>query len=769
MSFDKTKAMRNAERFLSQGKLRAAITEYQRVVEFDPRDYSTMNILGDLYAKDNDNVEAVSCFRQVAEHYSKQGFAQKAIAVYNKISRLDPNLVEVSEKLAQLYQSRGSFAEARNHYATLAEKYQRDGRKAEALETWKEIAKLDPNNTEVYLKIAEFCLQNNQKDEAVKAYTEAGMRLAGLDQVESALTAFTRALEIRQYDLAALNGYVKAQIKLGYSDDAADRLEKILAQSPYNREILYLLVDCHLEANNLQSAEEAIVRLVEQEPANYPKFIELVELYINAGELESAARVLAMSSEHLLVGGKHEEFLQWTNEIVARDPEQLEALRLLVRYHGWQRDERELKSALERLAEIARLHEEVDDEKYALTQLILIAPHEIAHAQRLQEIKIELGEVSNLVGPADSEPNAADYHGRTGYETAEDLTSAERSDTPAFDVVIGQHQDSPWAPAPEMFANGSAATNGHAEKRKVGEISFQVEEEDIITEGPEAAFDDSVAPDFGLPTESDAYSFDGEPSPLSASDELRLSQEIESIEFYIAQGYMELADRSICALEAEFGNRPELNGLRERISSNCTEDEADEVQESAGYFEEATPDTPPMVAGPAIEVVTEAEIAPEPVFGATRDDFLDEFRNELGLEEAPVPDDEDYETVFHTAVAYREMGLLEDAIRGFQDAVNRVRPTDGTRRFFQCCNLLGLCFVEKGMPNLAIMWYRRAMETPNLNSEESNAMLYEMGSSYAAAGDQSKAVECFEQIYAVNVGYRDVSVRLEKLCSPTPH
>jgi len=41
MSFDKNKAMRNAERFLSQGKIRAAINEYQRVVENDPTDFST--------------------------------------------------------------------------------------------------------------------------------------------------------------------------------------------------------------------------------------------------------------------------------------------------------------------------------------------------------------------------------------------------------------------------------------------------------------------------------------------------------------------------------------------------------------------------------------------------------------------------------------------------------------------------------------------------------------------------------------------------------
>lgn len=106
MSFDKTKAIRNAERYLSQGKLRAAIGEYKQIVENDSKDIGTLNMLGDLYAKNSEKNEAVQCFIQVAEHYGNQGFAQKAIAVYNKISRLQPDSLEVSAKLAELYQSK---------------------------------------------------------------------------------------------------------------------------------------------------------------------------------------------------------------------------------------------------------------------------------------------------------------------------------------------------------------------------------------------------------------------------------------------------------------------------------------------------------------------------------------------------------------------------------------------------------------------------------------------------------------------------------------
>jgi hypothetical protein len=51
MKFDKSKVMRSAERFLTQGKFEDAIREYSAIVEHDPKDVTTLNILGDLHIK----------------------------------------------------------------------------------------------------------------------------------------------------------------------------------------------------------------------------------------------------------------------------------------------------------------------------------------------------------------------------------------------------------------------------------------------------------------------------------------------------------------------------------------------------------------------------------------------------------------------------------------------------------------------------------------------------------------------------------------------
>lgn len=767
MSFDKTKAIRNAERYLSQGKLRAAISEYKQIVENDSRDIGTLNMLGDLYAKNSEKNEAVECFIQVAEHYGKQGFAQKAIAIYNKISRLQPDSLEVSAKLAELYQSKGSFSEARQHYTTLAEQYQNKGRKIEALAIWKQIAQLDPTNTEVYLKIAESYWAENQKDEAAESFTEAGFRFSEQNLHEAALTAFARALEIRQNDFKALNGFVKAQIQLGYSDEAAKTLEKLLDQQPFNRDILYLLVDCHIDTNNPEEAEKAVVRLVEQEPANYPKFLELVKIYLKNADLDSATRILSMSSEHLLVGGQADEFLKWVNEILARNPEQLDALRLLVRYHSWRHDEEAFKQSLERLAEVARLNDDVDEERNALSQLVMAAPQEVEYVKRLSEINEQFGYTDEIPQARAAAGDEGSLEGAMEFEN--------------FAVV----KDPDAVPSTYDFGEYKPSENGNGHR----ETPDETLEAEIIEEMAAAGGDRAEQI-----TEENFVADD-----LSASEEVRLQKEIESIEFYVENGYGELAEKSLRALEEEFGYRPELKAVSERVRGTVAptpmpaaeekletaapaeaEEKVEEIpvaaeksvesreltlEEGPAGFGDALPaDETPETLETAETSEASGAVVPENTDGPPLPSMdIDELRSELGLEESETADDGDYETHYHMAVAYQEMGLMEEAIKEYQDAINAVAPNDGTRRFFQCANLLGHCFVEKGMPNLAVMWFRRALETPGLVDEEKQGLWYEMAHAYEADGDPDKAFKYFEKIYAENVDYRDVGKRLERL------
>lgn len=730
MSFDKTKAMRNAERFLSQGKIRAAINEYQRVVENDPRDFSTLNILGDLHAKNFNNQEAVGCFTQVAEHYNNQGFSQKAIAIYNKIFRIEPSSMEVAAKLAQLYQMRGSVAEARKHYTSLAEQYQSKGQKIEALAIWKEIADLDPNNTEIYLKIADAYWQEKQSDQAAEAFTEAGLRLNKQEKYESSITAFSRALEIKKDDLRALKGLVKAQMGLGDAEDAADALEKILQDQPYNRDILYLLVECYLEAGNLPEAERVIFKLVEQDPTNYPKFLEVVRLHLKNSNLDAAVRLLALSSEHLLVGGQAEEFLEWTNEILARDPERCDALRLLVQYYGWQRNAEATKETLERLVEAARANGAVEDERYALSQLVLTAPQSES-TKRLQEINTAQGFETDAGTEVENTFEAVALDNYAAVESFEpNGQHANPAEFSFADVKGGYDFESNGTVqnGNSNGYNGSSSTNGH-------HTAFHEDSMNAEIVGDASA----------MPEVFDFAAVRQTADELKPADEAKLQKELESIEFYIEQGYLDLAAKALTELEEAFGMQKEIVEVRARLYSFAPPAEI-EIE-------------------PQVETVIRAEIVAEkPTAETKKVETLDDLQSELDAEETDPADINDkYETHYHLATAYKEMGLTEDAIREFQDAIALVKINDGTRRFFQCANLLGHSFLEKQMPHLAVIWYQRSLEVADLMDEEKHALYYELGNALEAGGETKNSIGYFEKLYAEDVNYRDVSQRLNKL------
>jgi tetratricopeptide (TPR) repeat protein len=697
MSFDKAKAMRNAERYVAQGKIRSAISEYRSVVDHDPRDIATLNMLGDLYAKSSEKRQAIDCYLQVADHYNTQGFAQKAIAIYNKVSRIQPESIEVSAKLAELHKIKGSLAEARAHYTTVAEHYQKIGKRLEALAMWKQIALLDPNNTDVCLSLADSYLRENQKEDAIEAYAEAGERFSRKNKHEEAIRALMKGFDIKSTDMRILDGLVKAQTALGRAIKAASLLEEILENEPYNRDVLYLLIDCCINSQNASGAEKAVVKLVQIEPANYPKFLDLIRIYLNVNDPESAARILTMSSEYLLAGGQADECSKWIDEILERDPNQLTGLRLLVRYNSFLNDENGFRLALERLCSAASAKGSIDDERFALAQLVVIRPHETRYRDRLNEINEQYGFEDS---PVDEELLRAQFV----------------HEEPEVQAVVAEKVE--VDPSSNGHPHGFEVTSGSAIERNG---HGHVVEAEIVHEQN------------GSHNEVTS-------SKLNHADEQKIQKELDSISFYIENDYNELAEKALAELAAQYGERPEFAELAKRIGVE-------------------------IVAEVKAEAVAEPEPA-QPEFVANTLG-INEIRSEFGLEAADDPTDDDYDTHYHTAVAYQEMGLLEEAIREFQDAISLAEPTDGTRRFFQCANLLGHCFLQKENPKHAITWFTRALEVGGISDEEQHGLWYELASAYEANGDDEHAATYFDMIYADNVDFRDVADRIKNLLSVT--
>jgi pilus assembly protein FimV len=145
-------------------------------------------------------------------------------------------------------------------------------------------------------------------------------------------------------------------------------------------------------------------------------------------------------------------------------------------------------------------------------------------------------------------------------------------------------------------------------------------------------------------------------------------------------------------------------------------------------------------------------------------EVFDDFRAEIGEMGA---EDEDLETHYNLGIAFREMGLLEEAISEFQKVAKANEKGKAFRYAMQCCTLLGLAFMEKGQPSIAAIWYERALRTPGVDAESTLALRYDLGVAQESANDLDAALKSFSQVYAVNIDYRGVADRIAALQKTT--
>jgi tetratricopeptide (TPR) repeat protein len=138
-------------------------------------------------------------------------------------------------------------------------------------------------------------------------------------------------------------------------------------------------------------------------------------------------------------------------------------------------------------------------------------------------------------------------------------------------------------------------------------------------------------------------------------------------------------------------------------------------------------------------------------------EVFQEFRSELG---EMSDEDEDLETHYNLGIAYREMGLLDEAIGEFQKVAKAVQKGKPFPYMMNCSTMLGLTFMDKGEPKVASLWYQRALETPGLEEESILALRYDLGMALEAAGESKAALDSFRNVYAMNIDYRDVADRI---------
>ena len=140
--FNKQKLLNTAEKYVQQGKLQNAITEYEKILKNDSKDLTVANTVGDLYARLGQSDKAVESFKSVGDAYASQGFTVKAIAMYKKLTKLKPTLEGVL-RLAELYTQQGLFNDARAQYLQVAEEFMRTGELEQAVRIFQKTLEME--------------------------------------------------------------------------------------------------------------------------------------------------------------------------------------------------------------------------------------------------------------------------------------------------------------------------------------------------------------------------------------------------------------------------------------------------------------------------------------------------------------------------------------------------------------------------------------------------------------------------------------------------
>ncbi|MEE8137879.1 MAG: tetratricopeptide repeat protein [Thermoanaerobaculia bacterium] len=657
MALNRQKVIRAAEKLVHRGRIEAAIDEFRKVLVKYPNDTSTLNRVGDLYARLNRLDEATDLFKQTAEHFGREGFYVKAIAIYKKIIRLDPTQIEVYEQLADLYHRQGLVTEARAQYEVVADYYEKQRDLPATTTIHQKIVELEPENPSHRLRLAELYQQQEQLNEAMAQYRAIASLMLAHGRVEEATQVCLKALEIDASDLSFIAGAVQEIRESGHAQEADRLLQAAIEINPEAADIAETaepLLPAAAETEGAEPAEPTPEEAVEEPPTGATPEEEGVTVV----DLDEVAQMDA------------------AEEAVEAEPAATEV------------DEVEFEFDLEELAEEA--------EAAAGS-----AGAEVAEVAEVDERLAELLSEAEVLAKYGLEDKAA--------ERLEEALQCEPQHLETHSRLITLYLRSGHRTRVAELANRLAEISPDVE---VSEAFDRVREQ-LLGEGFVLEDDRFSAPPEEAAAEQPSVEPKEEEAPTTPSIDVS----------WLEEPGPETAEAEQTA-EALFSEEEEFFDLASELEEELLKDGTLQEEELVAQQTEQT-----------------------------LEDIVEGFKKGM----AETLSTEDYDTHYNLGVAYREMGLLDEAIGEFQLAAK------DPRYLIDCCSLLAACFAEKGFPELAIKWYKRALDSPTITEDETLGLVYELADLYLSIGDNEAARERFVEIYGINSNYRDVVAKLEEL------
>ncbi len=675
----------------------------------------------------------------MAERHLVRGKVREAIEAYRSLYEEYPSEIAYLNTAGDLWVKLGRSYEAIECFDRAAKAYQEAGFILKAIAVLRKVQALAPQNLEVVERLAELYARQGMKAEARDCYEQLAEAWMKRGKLEDALPAYEKIAQLdpadanSQYHLAeiysgkglrqkARDCYVRAGESFAARDnleDALRALRQALEIDPFNKAALSGLLRALCKGSKAAEALPLLER-AEHRAQGDPDYLEMLcKAYLAAGRPREAEEKL---EELLSVNSSRFELSDDLAEFYLSQHDFTSAVRVIqkaaVSLISFRREERAVSilnrilahapENLEALMLLLDICFKTNNQQEYITSLARLADIYIEHREYLKALEI----LERLI--------AADFRNPLFREKHVALHKLAFPDKPYVPPVIFDEEP---LPAPATFQLVPQPQPEPAPTESTVDLSAELS---TIFSQPAETAQPEVESDFAV----------------------RLTE----IDFNIKVGLYDEAQRMIEALESERPGAPELAERRRQIGAEVKAVEmVAETQQSTGEFlgENAGAEAQTSTSGPLADLLQEVgEIKPE------------------GSDQAIVAygvDAEDFRSHFDLGIGYKEMGLLDKAIASLQTAYKIARSKDLHGEAARCCAVIGSCFMERELPEAAVKWYRLGLECPGLGEEEYKALHYELGLAYESCGEADKALESLLAVYEIDVAYRAVAAKIERL------
>ncbi|TAL16956.1 tetratricopeptide repeat protein [bacterium] len=701
-AIDKSKIEKRAVQYIQKGAYRKAATEYEQIVAADPKDMRAQAKLLDLYLRLGKKEDALDKCRIVANFYVAQGFVPRAIAEWKKTARLDQDNPEIYKNLGELYIKQKLVGDALGVFQRAVALYRKAGKTDEAGSMLRRMEELAPKNPSIKLLLAEHDLISGNipefaahLDAAIGQLKEVGRGAKLLGSLETLYKKYERPEIIRP--LAEL------YVNMGQHEKALEFIREGLGKLPGDHGLRLDAISAHIALGNTDEARRMAHELYEESPNDIFIMEQLAHFAEQKGEIEEQAawyQRLAHSCKEQGQEVKAGQYERKAQEILPKESED-----------SFSFEGGELDMVLDTLVIPEK---ETESPAWAAPVEEVDIADGVKEADLYLKYGLEDKARQKLLELSNISPENLEVH-----QKLRDLYHRQ-NDTGAWireQVTIA-----------EIFKD-----EGHLQEARG--VYHAILEEDP---GNRLAADalEKLRPTQPAP-----------PKLATATGKGIFQEVIDEVDGLAASDRVGEAVETLLRLREQFPDSLEIANRLEKFGWQDLED-------LVGGFRDSDIATQTELG--ELEYDIASGIAGfEDVEISELDDIVKEFK--AGVSEKL--DADDFETHYDLGVAYKEMGLLDEALYEFQQA------SRGSEKAKDAYASMAMIYRDTGQLQEARSALNLALSAATKSREDRAAVLYELGAVCEELKEYRDAFACFKQAAALSPGLRDVAERLEALKS----